>query len=278
MMPRRNLFSESLLVLETIDYLVSVGGMAPAVEIIGSVFGISNASEDIALRLASDLAVRDPRISLSGKQVIYTEPKMDAIRLSECEFVVLDLETTGAKAPPCKITEIGAFKVAGGEIIGEFRSLVDPETKIPEFITTLTGISNEMVAGAPRFRDLSGDLLEFIGEAVIVAHNAPFDLGFLDYEIRQAIGEYRLANESICTLQLSRRLVPDIANHKLRTVAEHFGIELVNHHRAGEDAFATARIFINLLDALHGREIYDLGSLKNFIRNTKYVRPNRVAA
>ncbi|MER3430431.1 MAG: hypothetical protein C4325_04275 [Blastocatellia bacterium] len=278
MVPRRNLCSDSLLVLEAIDYLVSVGGTAPAVDIIRNVLGIANAGDDIALRLAGDLAARDWRISLSGNQVVYNEPQTDQRPLTECEFVVLDLETTGAKAPPCKITEIGAFKVARGEIIGEFRALVNPETKIPEFITALTGISDEMVSSAPPFREISLDLLEFIGESVLVAHNAPFDLGFLNYEIRQALGEYRLANPSICTVQLSRRLIPEIANHKLRTVAEYFGIELVNHHRAGEDALATAQIFINLLKALHGREIYDLGSLKNFIRNTKYVRPNRVAA
>lgn len=278
MVPRRNLFSDSLLVAETIDYLMSVGGVCDAAEIVERVLGISNASESMAVRLAADVVARDPRFSLIGGQVIFAEPETDSLLLAESEFVVIDLETTGAKAPPCKITEIGAFKVKSGQIIGEFRSLVDPEMQIPQFITELTGINDEMVAGAPRFRDLIADFLDFVGDAVLVAHNAPFDMGFLDYEIRQAIGEVRLGNPSVCTVQLSRRLLPGIPNHKLRTVAEYFGIELVNHHRAGEDALATARIFINLLDALHEREIYDLGSLKSFIKKTKYDRPNKVAA
>jgi DNA polymerase III epsilon subunit family exonuclease len=257
---------------------MSVGGVCPAMEVVESVLGIANASEEIAARIAAELVTRDPRIILLGNRIFYNEPETDSIELAEGEFVVLDLETTGAKAPPCKITEIGAYKVKQGRIVGEFHSLVNPETPIPEFITSLTGISDEMVAGAPRFRDLSIELLDFVGESVLVAHNASFDLGFLDYEIRLTHGEVRLGNPSICTVQLSRRLLQDIPNHKLRTVAEHFGIELVNHHRAGEDALATAKIFINLLEELQGRGIKDLGGLRSFIKNTKYVRPKRVAA
>jgi DNA polymerase-3 subunit alpha (Gram-positive type) len=114
----------------------------------------------------------------------------------------------------------------------------------------LTGIDDEMVRDAPLFADIIDDLMQFIGDSVLVAHNAHFDMRFLNNEIRLVYGEYRLANPCLCTVQLSRRLLPDIANHKLKTVAEHYSISLVNHHRASDDARATAEIFVNLLGML----------------------------
>jgi DNA polymerase III epsilon subunit family exonuclease len=178
--------------------------------------------------------------------------------------VILDLETTGAKAPPCRITEIGAFEVVDGKITDKFHTLVDPGMPIPQFITSLTGITDEMVAGAPRFADISDRLLEFIGDAVIVAHNSRFDMGFLNYEIGRVFEDYRLGNPSLCTVQLSRRLVPEIENHKLNTVARHFEIDLLNHHRASDDALATANIFLNLLETLNEQGINDLGSARRY--------------
>ena len=101
--------------------------------------------------------------------------------------------------------------------------------------------------GAPRFRDVALEFLEFIGDSVLVAHNAHFDMHFLNHEIGRVYEDYRIANPSLCTVQLSRKLLPDIANHKLNTVASHFSIELLHHHRASDDARATAHIFVNLL-------------------------------
>jgi DNA polymerase-3 subunit epsilon len=99
--------------------------------------------------------------------------------LHEVTFVVVDLETTGGAPASCEITEIGAVKVRGGERLGEFQTLVDPGVPIPPFISVLTGISDSMVAGAPRLGAALTAFLEFAGDAVLVAHNAPFDVGFL---------------------------------------------------------------------------------------------------
>ena len=132
-----NLVSESLLVLETIDYLISVGGTAKAARLVEYVMNIRNANDSMSRALVSDLCERDPRISVDGDTVSLHEPDRDSIDLSQASYVVLDLETTGAKAPPCRIIEIGAYRVSGGAIVDEFITLVNPETVIPEFASNL---------------------------------------------------------------------------------------------------------------------------------------------
>ena len=272
-----NLISDSLLVLETIDYLVSVGGAAPAARLVDYVMNISDASEEMACRLMEAIVSRDARLRMNGIQVELEEPDHDAIDLCETSFVVFDLETTGAKAPPCRITEIGAYKVENCELVGEFHTLVNPEVPIPPFITSLTGISDDMVRDAPRFCEVVDDFLRFIGESVLVAHNSPFDLGFLNHEIGLVHEECRVGNPALCTVQLSRRLLPDIENHKLKTVASYYSVDLINHHRASDDARATAKIFINLLKMLNEQGINDLGSARKFSQRRHYAR-RKIAA
>lgn len=269
-MPRYpNLISESLLISETIDFLVSTGGSATAVHVVDYVMKISKPEPRLARLLVSDLIDRDPRLSLNEDTVEFTATDDEAIDLANSGFVVFDLETTGAKAPPCRITEIGAYRVQGGTLVDEFHTLVNPETPIPPFITSLTGISNDMVADAPRFHDIADSFLDFIGGSVLVAHNARFDLGFLNHEIGRVYENYRVANPSLCTVQLSRKLLPHIENHKLKTVAHYYSIDLVNHHRAADDARATAKIFVNLLSDLDALGIRDLGGAKRFCYRKK---------
>jgi DNA polymerase III epsilon subunit family exonuclease len=141
----------------------------------------------------------------------------------------------------------------------------------------LTGISDDMVKSAPKFKEVAASLLEFIGDSVLVAHNAGFDLRFLDYEVGRVYEDYRVGNPSLCTVQLSRRLLPDIDNHKLKTVAAHFNVELVNHHRANADALATAKVFINLLEHLKELDVRDLGSVHRFVKKN-YVKTSTAPA
>ena len=272
-----NLISDSLLVLETIDYLVSVGGAAPAARLVDYVMNISDASDEMACSLMEAIVNRDARLRLNGIVVELEEPDHAAIDLCETSFVVFDLETTGAKAPPCRITEIGAYKVENCELVGEFHTLVNPEVPIPPFITSLTGISDDMVRDAPRFSEVADDFLRFIGDSVLVAHNSPFDLGFLNHEISMVHEECRVGNPALCTVQLSRRLLPDIENHKLKTVASYYSVDLINHHRASDDARATAKIFINLLKMLNEQGINDLGAARKFSQRRHYAR-RKVAA
>lgn len=232
------------------------------VEVVDYVMKIRQPEPDLAKLLVSDLVETDPRLQLVEDTLELIEENFSNRKLHETDYVVFDLETTGAKCPPCRITEIGAYRVSGGKITDEFHTLVNPEMQIPFFITQLTGISDRMVRHEPKFREISDDFLTFIGGSVLVAHNAHFDLRFLNHEIGRIHENYRVANPHLCTVQLSRRLLPHIENHKLNTVADYYSISLVNHHRASDDARATAHIFINLLDELQNRGVEDLASVK----------------
>lgn len=277
MLPHPNLISESFLVNTTIDFLASLGGSSSAIEVVEEVMSIRNVDDSLACLLISDVVAKDPRLSIDGNVVLLSEPDHDGIDLAETGFVVFDFETTGAKTPPCRVTEVGAYRVLNGAIAGEFHSLINPEMPIPLFITMLTGISDDMVRTAPKFEEVAAKFLEFIGDSVLVAHNAGFDLRFLDHEVGRVYEDYRVANPSLCTVQLSRRLLPEIDNHKLKTLAEHFNVELINHHRANADALATAKVFINLLEGLKEHGVRDLGSVQKFVRKS-YVKASATPA
>ena len=187
--------------------------------------------------------------------------------LLETTFVVLDLETTGGSPSNCKITEIGAVKVKGGEIIGEFQSFVNPETAIPPFISVLTGITDAMVATAPTIGEVFYSLLEFIGspnESVLVAHNAPFDLGFLKSAADKL--EYSWPKyEVIDTAKISRYALTkdDVMNFKLATLAKYFGAVTEPDHRALSDARATVDVLHGVFERLGSQGVFNLSDLKS---------------
>jgi DNA polymerase-3 subunit alpha (Gram-positive type) len=266
MPPYPNLISDSLLINETVALLRMFGGSASAVRVVDYVMNIRGAQPAMARILVQDLVERDPRLRLVEDRVELVQNAFDARKLLETDFVVFDLETTGAKAPPCRITEIGAFRVREGRIAEQFHTLVNPEMPIPAFITALTGISDDMVRHAPVFAEVADGFLKFVGDSVLVAHNAGFDMRFLNHEISLIYGEYRVVNPCLCTVQLSRKLLPQIENHKLKTVAEHYSISLVNHHRASDDARATAEIFVNLIEMLASTGVQDIASIKRLSR------------
>lgn len=260
MVPYPNLISDSLLIGETIQLLQSLGGRATAVKVVDYVMKIRKPAPDFAKMLVSDLVESDPRLSLNDDIVELKSFDHDSRNLFETDYVVFDLETTGAKAPPCRITEIGAFRVKGGKITEEFQTLVNPETPIPIFISQLTGITDSMVKNAPTFREVADKFLDFIGDSVLVAHNAPFDMRFLNHEIGKIYTDYRVGNPHLCTVKLSRKLNRNVLNHRLKTLAEYYSVSLVNHHRASDDARATAHIFVNLLNEMQILGIKDLAS------------------
>jgi DNA polymerase-3 subunit alpha (Gram-positive type) len=266
------------LITHTIQYLQAVGGKASAVRIVDRVMKIRKPDPAFALTLVSDLVERDMRLSINEDLVELVDGRHDHIELESADFVVLDLETTGAKTPPARITEVGAYRVRNGEVAESFHSLVNPETPIPPFIVSLTGISDAMVENAPKFVEIVDDVLRFIGDSVIVAHNARFDLAFLNYEIGRVYQDCKLANPSLCTVQLSRGLVAEVENHKLKTMANYYAVDLENHHRAAADAHATAKIFINLLTELRSIGIRDLGTARRLSRKKRNAEPTAAAA
>jgi DNA polymerase III epsilon subunit family exonuclease len=197
-------------------------------------------------------------------------------------FVVLDLETSGG-APHlgAHITEIGAVKVRGGEVLGKFQTFINPGTPIPSFITELTGINDAMVSSSPRIAEVFPVLLEFLGaenETVFVAHNAPFDLSFL--KAAASASEYKWPKfKVIDTAKLARRVLSrdEVVNCKLGTLAEFFNASVSPTHRALDDALAT----VDVLHALIGRvgsmgittleELQDFSNRKSSTRSRKEI-------
>jgi DNA polymerase-3 subunit epsilon len=187
----------------------------------------------------------------------------DAVPLGELTFVVVDLETTGGSPVDDTITEIGAVRFEGAERVGSFQTLVDPMRPIPPYVAHLTGITDRMVAGAPPLQQVIPAFLEFARGAVIVAHNASFDVGFLNATLLR-LDYPPLPGPQICTAKLARRLVwPDVPNVKLGTLAAYFRTRVRPTHRALDDAEATGEIFQGLLDIGAHLGIHTLGELSH---------------
>ena len=178
-------------------------------------------------------------------------------------FICFDIETTGLSAARDKITEIGAVKVENGIITDKFSTFVNPEMPIPQKITQLTGITDEMVKDAPSQSEAVSAFLEFAGDNVLVAHNAPFDTSFIAKACEDMRREYNYT--SIDTVAISRAILTDIKNCKLDTVAKFLRLGEFNHHRATDDAEMLAKIFITLCRRLTD----DFGITKTNDINTK---------
>ena len=182
-------------------------------------------------------------------------------------FVVFDIETTGLSKETESITEIGAVKVVDGKIIDRFSTFVNPERPIPAEITKLTGITNEMVADAPVITESLPKFLEFCQDAVLVAHNANFDTGFIRLNAERKCS-IEVKNTVLDTLELSRSLLPELKKHKLDIVCEQLGVSLEGHHRAVNDAEATAEVFLKFIDMLVEKEIYKVDDINVFSSQT----------
>jgi len=265
MPPYPNLVSDSTLVQDTIDLLAGSGGRAAATEIVDAVFKLSHIDDELAGLLVADLVRNDRRFKIVENTVELLADDSHSRLLKDLDFVVVDVEATGAKTPPNRLIELGAYRIRGGRIVDKFLSLVNPEIPIPRFVAVLTGISNDMVKRAPVFADVAPQWLDFVSDSVLVAHNAPFDTSFLNHEISRVYPGHRMVNPHLCTVRLSRRTLPDLLNHRLDTIANHFSIPIISRHRAGSDALATAEIFIRILTELEETYgIKDLAAARRF--------------
>ncbi|KOX23395.1 endonuclease [Nocardiopsis sp. NRRL B-16309] len=186
--------------------------------------------------------------------------------LAATTFVVLDLETTGTSASNARITEVGAVKVRGGEVLDEFSTLVDPGVLIPASITLLTGITQSMVATAPPIEDVLPKVLAFLDadpDTALVAHNAPFDTGFLKAACERQGLEWP-GYPVVDTLRLARALLPrgEVRNHKLGTLAAFYGAPTTPNHRALDDARATVSVLHGLIERLGPMGVHSLEELR----------------
>lgn len=161
-------------------------------------------------------------------------------------YSIIDIETTGGNPYRDKITEIAVFVHDGQKVIREFSSLINPERSIHPFITRMTGITDEMVARAPKFYEVAKELVNLTQDAVFVAHNASFDYNFIRNEFK-SLG-YEFSRTQLCTVKLSRRLLPGKASYSLGRLCQDLEINIDNRHRAAGDALATVRLFELLLE------------------------------
>ncbi|RXE87664.1 exonuclease domain-containing protein [Pseudoalteromonas sp. A757] len=162
----------------------------------------------------------------------------------EQPYVVVDIETTGGSKEFDRITEIAMVKVVNGEVVAKWQSLINPMRRIPQKITELTGITQAMVSDAPRFCEIVEQVEQFSQGAIFVAHNVNFDYGFIRQEFARVDQEFTRAK--LCTVQLGRKFVPGLRSYALGAFCQAMNVPLVNHHRAMDDAYATAEIFIQI--------------------------------
>ena len=168
-------------------------------------------------------------------------------KIDEEEFVVFDIETTGLNSHTNEIIEIGAVKIKAGRIVDRYSQLINPGRPIPYHITEITSITDEQVANEPKIDKVIGKFVDFIGDAVLVAHNAPFDMGFIKRDIKKYLN-IDLECSVIDTLQMARDLFPDLKKYGLGDLNKTLGLALEKHHRAVDDSQATANMFIIFLD------------------------------
>ena len=220
------------------------------------------AAEEIKYKLGGDIKV------LYGVEAYFMDDLVESVAGEQdapldSTFICFDIETTGLSPLKDKITEIGAVKVVNGEITDVFSTFANPEMPIPAKITQLTGITDDMVKDAPSQREAVTAFLEFAGDNILVAHNAPFDTSFIRKACQNMGREYNYT--SIDTVAISRAILPDIKNVKLDTVANYLRLGKFNHHRATDDAEILAKIFISLCSRL--QDDYSIFTVKDI--NTK---------
>lgn len=224
------------------------GPRAP-LDIVRDVLGLQRANTAVAERLATALLGADPRFTaeFDGRWSVVPEPAWLGVPLGDVRFAVVDVETTGMRARgDDRVTEIAVVHVDGPRVELAFQSLVNPGRPIPWRIAQLTGITESMVAGAPRFAAVADQVAAALSGRVFVAHNARFDWGFVHAELDRAQG-FEVRMPQLCTVRLCRRLVPELERRSLDSVMHYFGLETDQRHRAAGDALVTARALQRLL-------------------------------
>ncbi|UOR12696.1 PolC-type DNA polymerase III [Halobacillus amylolyticus] len=206
-----------------------------------------------------------------GVPIAYEEQDRD---LESDTYVVFDVETTGLSAVYDKIIELAAVKVKGGEIIDRFESFANPHHPLSQTTIDLTGITDDMVNDAPEIDDVLKDFHNWMANDILVAHNASFDMGFLNAGF-QRIDYPKAPNPVIDTLELARFLVPELKNHRLNTLCKHFDIELTQHHRAIYDAEVTGYLMWKLVKKAIGREITNHMNLNDYMGEGKAYQRSR---
>ncbi|MFY0604597.1 MAG: DNA polymerase III subunit epsilon [Flavobacteriaceae bacterium] len=188
-------------------------------------------------------------------------------------YAILDIETTGGKYNEEGITEIAIYKYDGHTIVDQFITLVNPEKPIQEFVVKLTGINNKMLRNAPKFYEVAKRIIEITKDCILVAHNSSFDYRILRTEFSRL--EYNFFRDTLCTVELSRKLIPDLNSYSLGKLCKSLGIPISDRHRATGDALATIQLFKLLLEKDVNKDILK-GSIEYFDNRTKKQKFNAI--
>ncbi|MFC1559557.1 PolC-type DNA polymerase III [Candidatus Margulisiibacteriota bacterium] len=184
--------------------------------------------------------------------------------LEKLAYTIVDLETTGLNPEQDEIIEVGALKVQNGEVKGIFNKLVSPSKPISPEITKITGITNEMLEGENHIKPVLEEFMGFIDNSILIAHNAEFDMGFLRNNIKKWLDK-DLKNEAMCTLMISRDILPGLSNHKLHTIARYFKLAVENRHRAIGDVEITYQVWLKFIELLKKNNILSKKELEKYI-------------
>lgn len=177
----------------------------------------------------------EKKMAVKKEKIVYSEKK-------HSEFIAVDTETTGLNSLNDKIIEISALRYKDGVIIDKFSTLIDPEISIPPYITEINNIDDSMVFNKPKINEVLPKFMDFIGDLPLVAHNARFDIRFLNINLVSL--NMKIKNEIIDTLNISQAIYPDLVNHKLVTIKEYFNLDLQSH-RALDDCIVCAKIYLD---------------------------------
>jgi DNA polymerase-3 subunit epsilon len=242
------------------------GGPEKAAALCRDVLGLPSAPPAVCDRLAVALLGADPRVRQlqDGRWAIVPEAQGSPL-LEECAFAVVDVETTGMRPTGAdRITEIAIAVVCGGRADIAFQSLVNPERPIPSVVSSVTGITDDMVRAAPTFGAIADQLVSVLAGRVFVAHNARFDWGFVSAELRRARA-LTLEGPKLCTVRLARRLVKGVRSCGLDNLTRVFGLDNAARHRAAGDAQVTAELLRRLIALARedgARTLQDLAAIE----------------
>jgi DNA polymerase III subunit epsilon len=247
------------------DLLVRRGRPLETGHVVAQVLRLRTCPEPLQRRLVSEIVESDERLVWRSRDLVGLAPAgWAATPVDEATFCVVDIETTGGAPGRSKITEIAAVRLRGGEVIDRFETLVNPGRPIPAPITRITGITDAMLVGQPRIEEALERFVAFVGSDVMVAHNAPFDFRFLNYERFRIAGRY-FTQPWLDTLVIARRLLRRrLDRFDLGTLAEWAGTNVRPSHRALADAEATAEVLVVLLGLLAERGITTLDRAVGF--------------
>ena len=215
-----------------------------------NIFKVRSGAKDYIQNILLPVIIADKRFAITQEKRLVLSPEGELFKeLYQTTFVSLDIETTGTHSKNDKITELGASKIKNGCIIDRLETLVNPGRYIPYEVSRLTGLEDETVENAPVIQECIPQFLDFIGNDILIAHNASFDIRFINASLLE-MGLPQLENTILCTYKLGKRFLPGLRKHSLNTLAQYFGIVNASPHRAGSDAATCAHIFIALLNLL----------------------------